>query len=422
MRPDFPALAAEFGTPLYVYDGEVLLADFRMLRALAPDSLEIFYSLKANPNITVFDMLRRAGARAEVSSLAELRTVLKAGADPENIIFLGPGKSVIELAACVEAGVYAVVAESFEELETIDRLAGERGRNQRVLLRINPARPPSAARLTMGGKPRQFGVDEDLVLNSGSALLRFPHAQVRGVHAYLGTRILDAKSIVDNSRYVLDLADRVAETTGIPLDAVDIGGGLGVPYFDNESPLDVELLGRELDAVVAEFRAVHPEVRMIIEAGRFLTARCGTYLVSVRSVKRSLGEDFAITDGGTHQHMAAVGVGSVVKRNFPVTLLGRKPRVPTGSWHLTGPLCTPNDVIVKNAQLPPLRADDLIGVLMSGAYGPTASPGLFLGHGHPAEVMVLGGVARLIRARDTVEDVLSHQILCEFPDTLPIGK
>ncbi|MFD4635859.1 diaminopimelate decarboxylase [Lentzea sp. NPDC058436] len=422
MSLDFSALAAEFGTPLYVYDGDVLLEDFATLRALVPGPMEIFYSLKANPNITVFDLLRRRGARAEVSSLAEPRTALAAGAAPEDIIFLGPGKTEAELAACVDAGVYSVVAESFAEVELIDQLAARRDVVQRVMLRINPARPPSAARLVMGGKPRQFGVDEDLVLGSGSRLAEYRHAAVRGVHAYLGTRFLDAKSVVDNTRYVLDLALRVAEKTGILLDVVDVGGGLGVPYFDNESALDTGLLTTGLGEAVAEFLTARPGTRLIMEAGRFPTAGCGTYVVSVRSVKRSFGENFAVTDGGTHQHMTAVGIGSVIKRNFPVELLSRASAAPAEPWHVTGPLCTPSDVIAKAAPLPELREGDLVGVLMSGAYGPTASPGLFLGHGHPAEVVVLGGEARLVRARDTVEDVLSHQILCDFSTTTPIGR
>jgi diaminopimelate decarboxylase len=414
VTPDFAALADEFSTPLYVYDGDVLREDFARLRTTLHPSLEIFYSLKANPNISVFSLLRNAGARAEVSSLAELCTVLRAGATAEDVIFLGPGKTEAELSACIEAGIYAIVAESLDEIARIDEIAGARGRSQRVLLRINPARSPSAARLTMGGKPRQFGVDEEIVHTQGAALTRFAHAMVRGIHVYLGTRILDAGAIVDNTRYILDLAERVAERSGIPLDAVDIGGGLGVPYFDNESPVDLDLLGRELNPVLADFLAAHPGTRLILEAGRFLAARCGTYLVSVRSVKRSHGEHFAVTDGGTHQHMAAVGIGSFVKRNFPVALLGRVPDGPEEKWHLTGPLCTPNDVLAKNVLLTPLRPGDLIGVQMSGAYGPTASPGLFLGHGHPAEVIVLGGRAWLVRARDTVEDVLSRQILCSF--------
>jgi diaminopimelate decarboxylase len=421
MSLDFPALAAEFGTPLYAYDGDLLLADFQTLRTLVPAPMEIFYSLKANPNIAVVDLLHRAGARAEVSSLAELRTARAAGVAPENIIYLGPGKSAAELVACVEAGVYAVVAESLEEIELLDQLAAERGREQQVLLRINPAKRPSATRLTMGGKPRQFGVDEDVVLNSGTRLTRSNHARVRGVHAYLGTRILDARSIADNSRYVFDLALRVAEATGIPLDAVDIGGGLGVPHSADEQPLDVELLGRELEPLVAEFRSASPHTRLLMEAGRFPTARCGTYLVSVLWVKRSMGQDFAITDGGTHHHMAAVGTGSVLKRNFPIALLGRVPTEPPGPWHVAGPLCTPEDVIAKNLQLPPLRVGDLLGVRMSGAYGPTASPGLFIGHGHPAEVVSLAGEVQLVRRRDTVDDVLAPQILCTFTQPTPAG-
>jgi diaminopimelate decarboxylase len=411
---DFKALAEQFGTPCYVYDGRVLREDFARLRAALHPDLEIFYSLKANPNISVFAMLCREGARAEVSSLAELRTALLAGIGPQDVIFLGPGKSQEELVACVETGIRAIVAESLDEVERIDEIAAGHGRTQGVLLRINPAHSPSAARLAMGGKPRQFGIDEDLVLAEGTRLTRFGHARLDGIHVYLGTRILDAGAVVDNTRYILDLAERVAARTGVPLRTVDIGGGLGVPYFENESELDLDVLARDLNPVLAGFRAAHPDTRLILEAGRFLVARCGTYVVSVRTVKTSRGECFAVTDGGTHQHMAAVGIGSFVKRDFPVALLDTERDGPLHRWHVTGPLCTPNDVIAKAAALPALRPGDLLGVLMSGAYGPTASPGLFLGHGHPAEILLYDGRAQLVRSRDSVEDVLARQILCSF--------
>ncbi|WP_405594723.1 type III PLP-dependent enzyme [Streptomyces sp. NBC_01092] len=410
----FNQLAEEFGTPAYVYDGDTLLDDFTRLRRALDASLEIFFSLKANPNISVFGLLHTAGARAEVSSLTELRTALLAGADPENVIFLGPGKSREEIAACIDAGIHAIVAESLDELGLIEAIAGERDRRQRVLLRINPARPASGVRLAMGGKPRQFGVDEDVVLGDRSRFLGFRHLWVAGIHVYLGTRILDAEAVVENTRYILDLAKRFSDVAGIPLETVDIGGGLGVPYFDNESELDIGRLGCELNPLLEGFRADHPQARLILEAGRYLTARCGTYLVGVRSVKRSQGENFAVTDGGTHQHMAAVGIGSVPRRNFPVSLLGRVSEEPAERWNLSGPLCTPGDILAKNALLPPLRTGDLLGVLMSGAYGPTASPVLFLGHGYPAEVLVHRGEAHLVRTRDTVDDLLAKQILCRF--------
>jgi diaminopimelate decarboxylase len=407
-------LAQEFGTPAYVYDGDRLLQDFSSLRKSLDPALEIFFSLKSNPNISVFHLLHSAGARAEVSSLAELRTALRAGAAPEDIIFLGPGKSRDEIVACVDAGIHAIVAESLEEIAVVEAVALDRGRRQRVLLRINPSRSPSRARLAMGGKPRQFGVDEDLVLDGVPGLAGLTHARVAGIHVYLGTRILDAQAVIDNTRYILDLAERISEAAGIPLETVDIGGGLGVPYFDSESGIDLDLLAAGVNQLLTSFRSAHPDTRLILEAGRYLTAPSGTYLVSVRSVKRSQGEDFAITDGGTHQHMAAVGIGSVLRRNFPVRLLGRESADDPTAWNLTGPLCTPGDTLAKSVSLPALREGDLLGVLMSGAYGPTASPVLFLGHGYPAEVLVHRGEARLVRRRDTVEDVLAGQILHRF--------
>ncbi|MFC0541610.1 type III PLP-dependent enzyme [Kutzneria chonburiensis] len=401
-------IAAEHGTPTYVYDGDHLNQHLRELRAALHPALEVFFSLKSNPNRGVYDVLRAAGARAEVSSLAELRTVLAAGTDPGDIVFLGPGKSPAEIEACIEAGIYALVCESLPELAQIDEAAGRRGVRQRVLLRVNPAFSVKGSRLTMGGKPRQFGIDEATVLAAGPSLGEFAHADVAGVQAYLGTRILDADVVVKNTAYILDLAERIAAATGIRLDAVDIGGGLGVAYFDGEQDLDLAALTKELNPLIERFTAAHPDTRMIMESGRYLTADAGTYLMRVRYVKESMGEKFAVTDGGTHHHMAAVGIGSFVKRNFPIELLSRSAES-TESWNVTGPLCTPNDTVAKGARLPSLEAGDLLGVRRSGAYGPSASPVYFLSHGHPAEVVVRHGRTYLVRRRDTVDDVLAKQ-------------
>ena len=408
---DWNAIAQQYGTPTYVYDGDQLAEGMAALRAALHPALEVFYSLKSNPNRGVYEVLHAGGARAEVSSLAELRTVLAAGTDPADIVFLGPGKSEQEIAACVEAGIYAVVCESFTELDRIEQAAAERGTRQRVLLRINPAIAISGSRLTMGGKPRQFGIDEAQALAAGPRLAGHRHADVAGVHVYLGTRILDAEVVLKNSAYILDLADRLAAALGIRLDAVDIGGGLGVPYFENEHELDLPALAKELSPLIERFAAAHPGTRLILESGRYLSAPCGTYLVRVRDIKESLGERFAIIDGGTHHHMAAVGIGSFVKRNFPIDLLSRPaPPGEPGPWNIAGPLCTPNDTVAKAARLPDLAIGDLLGIRRSGAYGPSASPVYFLSHGHPAEVLLRRGRSYLVRSRDTVEDVLAKQI------------
>jgi diaminopimelate decarboxylase len=415
----FAALAQEFGTPLFVYDGQVLRDQFAGLRDRLHPAMEIFYSLKSNPNLSVCALLGSLGARAEVSSLVELLTARRAGLRGEDIIFLGPGKSAAELSAGLDEGLAAIVCESFGELALIEELAAARGQVAPVALRVNPDFAVKGAGLTMGGKPRQFGIDAELLFAAEGLARGFPHVRLMGVHVYLGTRILSEDVVVDNVVRIFDLAERLATALGFPLEFVDVGGGLGVAYFDNERDLDVERLTDRLNPVIDAFARAHPATRLVLELGRYLTALAGTYMVAVRYVKTSMGESFAVTDGGTNHHMAAVGVGSPIKRNFPMRLLNRADPGPVQPWQVCGPLCTPNDTIGKGVALPPLVSGDLLGVLRSGAYGPSASPGLFLSHGFPAEVLVDGGRAHLIRARDTPEDLLRPQRLA--PNLIPVA-
>ena len=406
-------LARQFGTPLFVYDGEALAGRFTELRGLLDPAMEIFFSLKANPNMSVCALLRSLGARAEVSSLAELVSARRAGVDPADIIFLGPGKSEEELSACLDQDVHAIVCESYGELELIDSMARTRGTRARVALRINPGFAVKGSGLTMGGKPRQFGIDEEQLLTDHGLVRRFPGVRLIGVHAYLGTRILDAGVVAENAARILGLAETLAGRLGFPLELVDVGGGLGVAYFDGEQDLDPAKIAGRLNPVVADFAARHPQTRLAMELGRYLVALGGTYIVRVRYVKTSLGQRFAITDGGTNHHMPAVGIGSFVKRNFPIRHLGRQDEAGLESWHISGPLCTPEDLLGKNVQLAPVHPGDLLGVMRSGAYGPTASPVLFLSRGYPAEVLVRQGQPVLVRRRDTVDDLLRTQIICD---------
>ena len=416
----FTELAERFGTPLFVYDARVLAAQYERLRAGLDPAVELFYSLKANPNAAVCAYLHGLGAGAEVSSLAELLTAQRAGVPADDIVFPGPGKQPGELTACLDTGVHAVVCESIGELAALDELARIRAVRAPVAIRVNPSFSVRASTLAMGGKPRQFGIDEDQL--SRDLLARFPNVDVLGIHVYLGTRLLDASVVVENTVRILDLAGSLADRLGLDLRLVDVGGGLGVPYFDGEQDLDLGALVPGLNGAFAAFRATRPGVRLIMELGRYLTAPAGTYLMRVRYTKTSQGRRFAITDGGTHHHMAAVGIGSFVKRDFPMFLASRtasrtasRAGTATDPWTIAGPLCTPNDTLGRNVALPALRPGDLIGVRQSGAYGPTASPGLFLSHGYPAEVLVHEGRAYLVRDRDEPADLLAKQHLPELP-------
>ncbi len=408
-------LAARFGTPLFVYDAEAITAAYRRLRGGLHPAVDVFYSLKANPNISICACLRSLGAGAEVSSEAELVTALRAGVAPKDIIFLGPGKIRRELEACIRGGIRAVVCESLGELRRLDLLAAQFGaRDVHAMVRINPSFPTPGSGLAMGGKPRQFGIDTAVLRRSRSLLSALRHVRVTGIHAYVGTRFLQHEHIVHNTRSILAEAAHLAGELGLPLETVDFGGGIGIAYFDNEKDPDIEAVVEGVNGAVADFVQDHPRCGFIMEAGRYLTAASGTYVVRVLDVKESMGETFAVTDGGTHQHAAAGGVGSFVRRNFPIRMLGRPDSPAVRQYTVTGPLCTPHDILGKRVPLPEVRTGDLLGVDCSGAYGPSASPGRFLSHGYPAEVLVHQSRAHLVRRRDTVDDLLSPQRLVEL--------
>lgn len=406
-------LAAEFGTPLYVYDADALRSVYQRLRELMHPAVDIFLSLKANPNISVCGYLGSLGAGAEISSIVELMTVGRAGIAPENTIFLGPGKTSRELRACANAGLHAIVCESLDELRILDDIAE---RELPVMLRVNPDFHTKGSGLAMGGKPRQFGIDADALRRSRDVLAGLKRVRVTGIHAYMGTRFLNHADIVHNTGMILRMARELSDSLGFPLETVDFGGGFGIAYFDNEKDLDIQATTAGINEVIEEFLGTHPDTRLINELGRYLTAMCGTYVVKALYVKESMGESFVVADGGTNHHMAAVGVGSFVKRNFPIRSLTRYGMGSTREYTISGPLCTPNDVIGKRVALPPVEPGDLLGVERSGAYGPSASPGLFLSHGFPAEVLVHRGVPHLVRERDTAEELLGKQRIVEFEE------
>jgi len=408
-------LVEQYGSPLYVYDGNVLSEDYGTLRSSLPPSIDLFYSLKANPNISIYNYLKNLGAGAEVSSLVELMTVKKAGTDSSNIIFLGPGKSDAELEACVREEIFAVVCESFGEMKRLSEIAVREGKEVRVAFRINPSFSVKGSKLTMGGKPRQFGIDEERIFEEGHSMMNLPNVRVIGIHVYMGTRILDEEEVLNNTENILGLADKLSAHLSFELEMVDIGGGLGVPYFEGERYIDAARVGELLAPHLEAFKQGHPNTRLIMELGRYLVGRSGTFVSRVRDVKESRGEKFVVTDGGTNCHMAAVGIGSFVKRNFPIESLTTSASGEIDVVNIAGPLCTPNDLVGKAVKLERIEEGDLVGITNSGAYGPTASPVLFLSHGYPSEVLVHQGESYLIRERDTSEDLIRKQFLHDLP-------
>jgi diaminopimelate decarboxylase len=257
------------------------------------------------------------------------------------------------------------------------------------------------------------------VLAATGLVAEHPNLDITGVQIYTGTRILDAAVIVQNTERALDLAEKVSAALGIDVEMVDLGGGIGLAYFEGETDPEEDVFVAGINRAAARFRERHPGAVIAMEPGRYLVGVAGTCVLRVRYVKESRGQRYAVTDGGSNAIMSAVGIGSYVKRNFPVALLSDD-RPVDGRWNIAGPLLTPTDVIVKDAELPELRPGDLVGIQRMGAYGPTASITFMNGQGYPAEVLVANGTAHLVRHRDIPEDLLRQQVLVEVDVPEPI--
>ncbi|PUA35216.1 diaminopimelate decarboxylase [Paenibacillus elgii] len=390
--------AERFGTPLYVYDFGVIRERLDALRRHLHPSVSLFYSIKANPNTTVVRHIYEAGANLELCSPLELDIALAAGADPRRILYVGPGKTEAELNRLLTLDVRYIVAESLQELELMNRLAGRKGVRADVGVRFNPKAAIHGARLKMGGAARQFGIDEEQVADAVRLIESSPFLRLAGLHAYYGTRILSAETVAANMAYILGFAERAMAEHALELDYIGLGGGFGVPYYEGEAPLDLSELSRKSHGLLEMFAGKHPGIRLLMETGRYVVAESGTYLTRVLYTKQSQGKWFAVTDGGTNHHAAAGGAGSLMRRNFPVRAWTRESGEPR-EYAIAGPLCTPGDTLGDRVTLPPLEPGDLIGILASGAYCLTMSPVLFLSHALPREVLLLDEKPLVVREK-----------------------
>jgi len=396
--------AAElFGTPCYFYDRRLIERQYIMLRDGLSD-VDIFYSLKANPNLMIAKLFNQLGAGVEVCSGVELETALRAGFSPDNIIFVGPTKKTADIVTALNHRIYAIVCESKEEVTQIDALAKARNEIAYIAIRVNPAFRVREASLKMGGIPSQFGIDQEELFGDKSFFLAKKNLIIRGIHVFNGTRILNAAAFVENTQKIVELVKELEEAWRISFSLIDVGGGIGVPYFKNEKEFPVS----ELKKLIPMLRS-YASTRIILESGRYLTADAGVFMTRIESIKTSRGVQFLITDGGMNCHLTAAGYGSLLKRNFPMRLLTKRKPTQYHRYHITGPLCTPADTIGQHVELPEAKRGDYIAILASGAYGPTASPVLFLGHGYPAEVFCDDEKLHLIRERDTGDDFLRKQ-------------
>jgi len=406
------AIAARHGTPVFVYDRYSLDRKWTLLRSTLPPEIAIYYSMKANPNLTFLQYFLNKGCGLEIASAGEFHQALRAGCPPEKIIFSGPGKTEAELELVLTQGIGEINVESLVEAQRIGAISRRLGLRVPVALRVNPNGEAQAGAMRMGGKPAPFGIDEENLDSVLDRLLSDSSIELCGLHLCVGTQILDHTILVSQYRRGIKIARQIATRLQRPLKTLNFGGGLGIPYFSNEQDLNMDKLREDLIGLRVQLNEepMFAGTRFIVEPGRFLVGEAGIYVVRINDIKVSRGKKFLIVDGGMNHHLAASGnLGQTIKRNFPLAVLNKLDCSLEETVDVVGPLCTPLDVLARSVPFPKGEVGDLIGIFQSGAYSRSASPLGFLSHLAPPEVWVEEGRDYLIRRRGTYEDYLEDQ-------------
>jgi diaminopimelate decarboxylase len=394
-------IAQAVGTPTYVYSANAVREQYtRLAAALHGVPFRIHYSLKANSNLALLQLLRSLGSAADVVSAGELYRARRAGFAPADIIFGGVGKTEREIADGLDAGVLLLNVESEDELRIVDRLAGERGMVAPVAIRVNPEitveTPHSYIRT--GEKGHKFGIPYDEVRDVARVAGALPNVVLRGLDMHVGSQLSRLDAYRDGIERILELLGQLRSDGADRLRYLDIGGGLAVTY-DAEEPTDLE---RYAEIVVPAVRSTGLE--LIVEPGRYMVGNAGVLISRVLYRKRSGGKELLVVDAGMtdllrpshyNAYHRIEGVGSVDGRS----------RV-----DVVGPVCESGDFLALDRELEDLRPGDLIAVHSAGAYGYVMASN-YNTRGKPAEVLVDGERFALVTARESYEHLVMPELL-----------
>jgi diaminopimelate decarboxylase len=392
-------LAAEFGTPLLVYDELTMLEAARAYRAAAPNAF-VAYGVKAFPNVEVLRLLAAEGLGADVATLGELTMALRAEIPGDRLIVHGNNKSVEELEAAARAGAWVVVLDAPDEIE----LAAQAG-VERVLVRTTPGveadTHPAIKTAHHGSK---FGLPPEQTLEAiGSA--RDAGLEVAGLHVHIGSQILDDSPAIETVEWLAAFAERCRRELDWTPSIVDLGGGLGIQYVPGRVPPSIsEFVGTVVWHLNAEWRTLGlPGPQLVLEPGRSIVGRAGITLYEVGAVKEVMGSTrYVAVDGGMSDNPRP----QLYQAQYSGLLANRADESTNGAYTIAGKHCESGDVMIRDLPLPEPRRGDLLAVPATGAYTLTMASNYNLVP-RPAAVLVKDGKAKLIRRRETIEDLLS---------------
>ena len=386
-------LAKRFGTPLYVYDESRIRENFSEFKAAFPGA-KICYAYKANTSLAICSILRQEGAAADVVSTGELRTALKVGVKPEDIIFTNNAKTKEELEFAIDSGV-VIDVDSLDELNSI----GELGKPAKISFRVNPSVDPKThPKIATGMKGSKFGLhlEKDIALKAYKKAKELG-IEIAGVQMHIGSQITDMTAFSDATKKLLDFVLRLKES-GITLKFIDIGGGLGISYEGEKTPAPKDLADKILPIIKEYNSKLGYEPELWLEPGRYLVANAGVLLCEVQSVKKTPYKNFVNVDCGFNTLVRPAMYDSFHR----IKVLGKK-----GSeekYDVAGNICESGDILGKDRELPAVEKGDVLAILDAGAYG-FSMASKYNGRPRPAEVLVREKSTEIIRERETWDDL-----------------
>lgn len=398
-------IAAEVGTPAYIYSAHVISEQFAKLKGAMEKAIPknrqplLCFACKANSNVAVIRHLREMGSGLEIVSEGELIRALRAGFDPKKIVSTGVGKQKSEIAACLKAGILQFNVESIPELERINEVAGEVGIKAPVAFRLNPDIGGGGhEKITTGRKTDKFGIVADMMEEAYSLAEQLPHTEPVGLHMHIGAQVFQVERFKDAfeklREVVLDL-----RKNGHQITRLDIGGGFPIVYKD-EQLLDLDYYARWVNEIIVPL-----DTEIVMEPGRFLVGNAGVLLSEVLFVKKTPAKDFLIIDAAMNDLIRPAlydsyhGIEPVRNGNAPWT-----------KYDVVGPVCESGDTFTKDRDLPQMKPGDMVVIRSAGAYGASMASNYNTRPLAP-EVMVKDGSYRIIRKRQTLEELVDRDII-----------
>ncbi|WP_448588659.1 diaminopimelate decarboxylase [Thermocrinis sp.] len=387
-------LAEEYGTPLYVYSASYIRDRVRAYRSAFPQAL-VCYAVKANFNPSIISIAKEEGAGADVVSGGELYFALKAGVEPSKIVYAGVGKTVEEIKLAIEQDILMFNVESPMELDVLNEMGERMGKKVRIAIRVNPdVDPKTHPYISTGMKKSKFGVDIKQARAEYDYARKLKNLEVVGIHCHIGSQILDVSPYIEAVEKVVNLYENL-KRDGYDIRYVDIGGGLGIKYQPDQANPEPEDLAH---AIAPSLKGV--DAQLILEPGRSIVGNAGILITQVQFLKDKGHRHFVIVDAGMND-LIRPAIYSAYHHLVPVV----EREVKYIKTDVVGPICETGDFLATDREIPFVDRGDYLAVLSAGAYG-FAMSSQYNARPRACEVLVEKGKTRLIRKRETYEDLL----------------